>query len=121
MLLYLDSSDASHDYAGRVKTMKSRGLLPAGFEGKADEAVERGTVAVMIAKVLNIHGGWAMHVFGQDNGRYAVRELQYKGLIPPSGEKQTFSGAEFVGIIGKMEDYQRGNSANLPAGQLPEK
>jgi hypothetical protein len=119
MLLYLDGTDHSGDYAGRVKAMTSRGLLPLGFKGQADEAVDRGTVAVMIATSLNVQGGWAMHVFGQRNPRYAVRELQYKGLFPPSSENQTFSGAEFVGIIGRVEDYQRGTSANLPAANLP--
>ena len=45
------------------------------------------------------------------NPRYAVRELQFMELYPPSSPTQTFSGTEFLGIIGKLEDYQRKQQA----------
>ena len=52
--------------------------------------------------------------------RYATRELQYEGLYPPSSPNQTFSGAEFVGVIGRIEDYQRSQPpAEQPAKVLP--
>jgi hypothetical protein len=54
-----------------------------------------------------------------DNPRYATRELMYLDLYPPSSPQQTFSGTEFLGIIGRIEDYQRGNATDLPAAQLP--
>jgi len=47
-----------------------------------------------------------MHIFGPIP-RYAVRELVYAGIFPPSSPQQTFSGAEFVGVIGKLDDYQQ--------------
>jgi hypothetical protein len=43
----------------------------------------------------------------------------FVGLYPPSSPNQTFSGSEFVGIIGRIEDYQRGNPADVPAAVLP--
>jgi hypothetical protein len=39
--------------------------------------------------------------------------------MPPGSPQQTFSGNEFVGVIGRMEDYQRGDTANLPAVDMP--
>jgi hypothetical protein len=52
------------------------------------------------------------------NGRYAVRELQFMELYPPSSPNQTFSGTEFLGIIGKLEDYRREQRGlGRPAGQ----
>ena len=54
-----------------------------------------------------------------DCGRYAMRELVYMDLFPPSTPNQTFSGAEYLGIIGRIEDYQRGDNPELPAQQLP--
>lgn len=106
LLLFLDGEDPAADYADRLSTLRSRGLLPGGFDAPADRAVDRGTLAVAIVKALKIDGGLVMRVFGP-SPRYAVRELQFMELYPPSSPHQTFSGTEFVGIIGKLEDYQR--------------
>ncbi len=114
LLLFLDGQDDSADYAARVEAMKQRKMLPAGFRAAGDEAVDRGTVAVALVRALGIRGGWAMHVLGP-NPRYAVKELQFLEVYPPSSPNQTFSGSEFLGIIGKAEDYQRGNAAVVPA------
>jgi hypothetical protein len=65
---------------------------------------------VMITKSLGITGGWAMRAFGP-TPRYATRELVYLDLYPPSSPNQTFSGTEFLGIMGKFEDWQREGSA----------
>jgi hypothetical protein len=110
VLLYLDSKDPANSYAERVELLKSRRLLPAGFAGQADEAVTRGTLAVPIARALQIKGGLMMSLVGP-TPRYATRELQYLGLYPLSSPNQIFSGAEFVGIIGKLDDFQHGNPA----------
>jgi hypothetical protein len=52
--------------------------------------------------------------------RYAVRELMFLSVYPPSTPNQSFSGNEFVGIIGRVEDYQRGNPENVAATVMPE-
>ena len=108
LLLYLDSADTAKDYDARVKLLKSRHMLESGFAGSPDDAATRGTLAVPIARALEIRGGLLMHLTGP-TPRYATRELQYLGLYPPSSPNQIFSGAEFVGIIGKLDDYQHGN------------
>lgn len=114
MLLYLDERDDCPDYAARVALLKQRGLLPASFNQPASAAVERGTVAVMIVKTLSIRGGWAMHVFGP-TPRYALRELMSMSILPYSSPQQIFSGAEFVGVIGALEDYQKSTGGKKPA------
>lgn len=118
VLLFLDSQDPATDYPSRVKALKSRGLLPADFNQPADQAVQRGTLAVIFVRAFKIKGGVMQRVTA-DHPRYAVRELMYMDLFPPSSPQQTFSGAEFVGIIGRMEDHQRGNPADYPAAVLP--
>ena len=110
LLLYLNSADPANDYASRVQTLKERGLLPKGFNQPANQAIDRGTLAVMITKALGIKGGWAMRTFGP-TPRYATRELVYLDLYPPSSPQQTFSGTEFLGIMGKFEDWQREGAA----------
>jgi hypothetical protein len=110
LLLYLDNTDPSTSYAQRVSTLRSRGLLPASFAEPADLAIERGTLAYAICKTLHLRGGWVMHVFGT-SPRYAVKELVDAEIFPPSSPQQTFSGSEFVGVMGKLEDYQATASA----------
>ncbi len=117
LLLYLDGKDDNADYAARVSAMKSRGLLPANFDRPATESVTRGNLAIAIAKALNIKGGVIMRLGGSTIPRYATRELIYLDIYPPSSPQQTFSGTEFLGIIGKVEDFERGN-VDVPASEL---
>ncbi|HEY1921339.1 MAG TPA: hypothetical protein VGG44_01130 [Tepidisphaeraceae bacterium] len=114
ILLDIDGHDKSTTYAQRVATLKSRGLLKDSFDEPADVAIERGTLATIVVKVLNIRGGWVMHVFG-DTQRYSLRELVYLGIFPPSSPQQTFSGSEFVGVIGRIDDSQAAVASNAPA------
>lgn len=118
LLLYVDGKDDSADYSQRVALLKSRGMLPANFSGPSHQAVDRGILAVCIVKVLNIKGGLFLHLFPQSQ-RYAVRELVFDGVYPTSSPNQTFSGTEFVGVVGKMEDYQRTAGASSPVEEAP--
>lgn len=108
LLLFIDSQDPSSAYAQRVQKLKAKGMLAADFNQPADAPASRGTLAIILTHTLSIHGGVTMHLFG-DQPRYAVRELVYTGLYPLSSPQQVFSGAQFLGIIGRAEDYQRDN------------
>jgi hypothetical protein len=108
LLLFVDSQDPSDSYQQRMTKLKSKGLLPNSFNEPAEAAATRGTLAVVLVHALSIHGGVTIHIF-VDQPRYAVRELVYTGLYPPSSPQQVFSGAQFLGIIGRAEDYQRDN------------
>jgi hypothetical protein len=74
--------------------------------------VQRGVVAVALVTALKIDGGWALTLMGP-TPRYATRELVYRNLFPMSSPEQTFSGAEFVGIMGKAEDYMAEHGMDL--------
>ena len=111
VLLYLDGKDPSKNYDERVATLKKRNLLASNFHQPADMAIERGTIAVIVVKTLDIRGGWVMHVFGV-SPRYAVKELVDDEIFTPSSPQQTFSGSEFVGVIGKLEDFQESKVAS---------
>src|SRR4051812_11260602 len=56
ILLILDDVDDCADYAARVESLRSRGVLPKSFNAPADEAITRGTVAVAVANMLGIRG-----------------------------------------------------------------
>jgi hypothetical protein len=55
---------------------------------------------------VEIKGGLIMRLVGPAP-RYAVRELEYKNVFPPSAPFQTFAGAELLDVISRAEDYQR--------------
>lgn len=106
VLLYLDGEVQATTYQERVAELKRRDILPQAFDFPATQAVNRGTLAIIISRVAQIRGGVFMQLF-PDSARYATRELQFMGLYPRSSPNQAFSGAEFLGIIGRLEDYQR--------------
>jgi hypothetical protein len=118
LLLYLDGKDESADYAARVAALKARKMLPGGFDEPAEASIRRGTLAVAIVRMIHARGGLTMAVIGPQP-RYAVRELMFLNVYPPSTPNQSFSGNEFLGIMGRVEDYQRGNAADVPAATLP--
>jgi len=106
LLLFVDSEDSSGDYIDRMRLLKRKKLLPADFQEPAEFAAYRGTLAVVLVQALAIRGGVTMHMVGAQP-RYALREMVYAGLFPPSSPQQVFSGAQLLGIIGRAEDYQR--------------
>jgi hypothetical protein len=118
LLLYLDNQDPADSYEERVTLLRKRRMLPTHFNGGPNDAVTRGTLSVSIVRALRIKGGVMMRLTGP-NPRYATRELQFMGLYPPSSQNQIFSGSEFVGIIGRLDDFQHGVPAPV-TGRLPQ-
>lgn len=106
LLLYTDGEDPAINYEQRVDTLKERGMLPNDFNAPANQSVRRGDMAVATCKLLNIKGGLTMRLIGP-NFRYSTRELEYMGIYPTSSPFQTFTGGQFVGLLGRIEDIQR--------------
>ena len=118
LLLDLDGRDSSADYADRVAALQARQLLPAGFNRPGNEAISRGTLAVILVRALHIKGGVIMRLTGV-TPRYAVRELRYTGLFPPSSENQGFSGLEYLNVIARFEEIRSGANDDVPASIMP--
>ena len=119
LLLYVDGKDAAADFTGRVAALSARHMLPNGFAGSPDEAVDRGTLAVALDQMLHIRGGLTMQLFGA-SPRYALRAAVDKGIFPPSSPNQGLSGGEFVGVMQRAEEFEHGNPADHPVTDLPD-
>ena len=113
LLLYVDSEDHSADYAARVATLKQRKWLPKGFKEPAEQGIKRGTLAAALMRILKDRGGLTTSLIGPIP-RYATREMVFLDIFPPSSPNQVLSGLEFVGIMGRVEDFQRGNGDEVP-------
>ncbi len=119
LLMFMDGADDAAGYEARVASLKSRNLLPATFDRPSNEAAARGDLAVIVMNMLKVKRGVTATLFPH-SGRYAMRELQYAGLFPPGSPWQSFTGGQFVSIIGRLEDYTRSNPTDMPAKQLPD-
>ncbi len=97
-------TDLNETYAERIEWLKTNGYLDRGFNAPAHASAERGTLAQILCRILDIKGGLTMRIIGA-HPRYALRELVDMEMIDPSSTQQGFSGIEFVGVINKAEAY----------------
>jgi hypothetical protein len=102
--ILLDGSDPSASYEERVEHFVQSGDLAENFDEPADFAVQRGTVARILARALQIEGGVMMWLT-DGHPRYANRELVVLGIMPPGSELMTLDGTDFLGVISRAEDY----------------
>src|SRR6478672_9282798 len=52
LLLFVDGKDLTGDYAGRVKLLTERQMIPSNFNEDSEAAIRRGTVAVAMMRAL---------------------------------------------------------------------
>jgi len=107
LIQFNNGSDPTARYVDRTKWLKDQGFLDEGFDRPANEAVEVGTVAQILARMLEIEGGLTMRLLGA-HPRYATRELVYLRLLPNRTPQQGLMGVDFLGIIARAETYQSG-------------
>ncbi len=100
-----DETDRMRTYDERVAEAKRRNWLKADFEEPANLAMSRGTLARALAVLCEIEGGVMMRLLGPVD-RYALRELAALGIVSgDSTVNQPISGLEFLGVLGKAQDY----------------
>ena len=105
LLLFCCETDNARDYDDRVERLKKDLYLSENFDGLENEAITRGQLASILAKMLNIKGGVMMQLFGP-TPRYALKEMVALRIFPESSTQQVINGAQLIEIIGKAEDYQ---------------
>jgi hypothetical protein len=116
VLIFVDGQDASADYEARVSALKQKNMLPASFNQPANQAVDRGTLSVALARALKIRGGVVMSIFGP-SPRYATKELEFAAIYPSSSPNQTFSGSEFLAVMSRAEEYQQTRDTGATPGK----
>jgi hypothetical protein len=108
VLLLADGEEQFADYPARYDALVERGIIRPAWGLTREECVDRGTLAYMIYRVLELRGGVNMAVLGRlgiGDRRYATKELSYRGLIPQGSAHVYVSGAEFMDIIGRTDRY----------------
>ena len=118
-----------------VLALKKKEIVDGRWKYAADKTLTRAIMAYMIFKVLDMKGGFTMHVAEgvgsftrfvcrklgisddftvPDIGigrRYAFLEFQFKGIIP-QGNKRTFlTGHDLMAVMYRLEQYIKAESA----------
>ncbi|MBU0617744.1 MAG: hypothetical protein KKI02_08505 [Planctomycetes bacterium] len=91
------------DYDALTAAMESEGLIGRGWNHDADTFIDRAAVGHLVARACGIRAGLNWRLTGL--GRYAYRELIYRGIAHPSGEYGLISGGEFLGLMARAEEY----------------
>ncbi len=103
VLILADGEDSAADYPARVALLKERGWLDSDFDEPSALAIQRGTLAKGLAHAISLRGGVMYSITGP-SPRYALRELVDRGIMPPGSTRQSISGGEFLGVLGKAQD-----------------
>ncbi len=91
------------DFGTLAAEMNTSGLIGNGWGHDADTFVDRAAVGHLVARACDIRTGLNWRLTGL--GRYAHRELIYRGIAHPSGEYGLISGGEFLGVLARAEEY----------------
>ncbi len=101
---FVDGGESTAAYTDRLARLKEMGWLSEGFDEEPNIAMQRGTLAKLLAHALDIKGGVMMQLSNK-SPRYATRELVYMQMMPPGTELQVLSGLEYIGVMQKAQDY----------------
>lgn len=106
------------DFAALSDALAGEKIIDPSWGYAADEFVHRASVGYMICRACKIELGLNWWLTGM--GRYAWRELQYRGIARTSaGELSYISGGEFLGILARAEEHMRGIHRPLsPAAEI---
>ncbi len=104
VILFFDGADASDSYEQRVADLKQRGWLNEGFDEEPDLAMQRGTLARILVRALDIKGGVMMFLTSR-GPRYANKELQFLGIMPYGDEFMVIDGLDYLGVISRAQDF----------------
>jgi hypothetical protein len=98
-------------------TLRAEDLIAKDWKHSPDHFLDRGSIGFMVCRACRIRSGLNWMLTGL--GRYAWRELQFKGIAGEGSEYGLMSGGEFVGLLLRAEDYlRRTGKTELPPVEL---
>ena len=106
MLYFIDGEDTSGNFQERTARLAMRGVVHKNWTHRANATITNGRVAYMLVRVLGFRGG-VMYNLTNACPRYALRELASEEIIKGRSEYGKVSGAEYVGILGRADDYRQ--------------
>lgn len=108
MVMLADGEDKFTSFQERESSLIERKILRPEWRLEREQAIDRGSVAYMVTRILKIRGGVNMQTFGRlgiGDRRYAVRELAYLDLLPSTPAYRYMTGGELVDLLARADDY----------------
>lgn len=106
------------DYSGVQSELVNGKIAASIWNHDPGHYLDRATVGHLVCRACEIKTGLNWMLTGM--GRYAWKELQYRGIAQTSGgELGLISGGEFLGILNKAEAYTRQRESS-PMGAPPD-
>ena len=111
LLLLADGAEQYPDFEARRAALEARGIVRPAWGLQREACIDRGSVAYMVCRILQIRGGLNLRLFGTlgvGDRRYAVRELVYLDLMPPGAPYRYMTGSELVDLMAEADRYMAG-------------
>lgn len=99
--------DSPAGFEAELQIARQRGWFANDDEPMANETAQAGWIARAICLEAGIEGGVNMRLFGPIP-RYALRELEWEGLMDTKSQNQALSGLELMATIGRVQDRRTG-------------
>ncbi len=121
MLIAATDQDPGSDFAKNQQEVFRRDIARPEWKLQPNQAVDKATVAFMVAQVAKVRGGINLNLFGRalhlSDRRYAYRELVYEGLPQDNGTPyMVLTGGEFVSFLTWADEWrEKGGEPALPA------
>ncbi len=96
-------SDGPEDFATLLERLRAGGIVPPGWHPQPGDRVRRATAGYMLARAIGLESGLNWRLLRL--GRYAWRELIYRGIARPTGELGLVRGGEFLGLLQRAEQW----------------
>lgn len=108
MLILADGKDSCKAFEERRAALVSRGIAREAWNLEPDNVIDRGSVAAMTCKILQMRGGVNRAVFGGmglGDRRYANRELIYRNLLADGPDYAGMQGPVLVAMFARCDEY----------------
>jgi len=115
LLFFAGKGGQAADYKAKLRLAQERGWMSSGTDLPPNETAEVGWIARAVCKELGIDGGLTMRVTGV-SGRYALRELIDRGLLPDMTTRQAISGLQLIALLSEAEDLRAGSGEDPKKG-----
>ncbi len=101
------------DLAAQVAYLRDNGMLPKRAQGAFDpmQPLRKGLAAYLFCRALKVPGGVAWHLFGPTQ-RYALKEMVFRGWMPPGQVSDLVNGAELVQLMNQAAQHRVKQLAN---------
>lgn len=106
MIMLAEGRDDFNSFAAREEYLLAREIIRPAWKLGRDNAIDRGSVAYMVMRILKIQGGVNARVYGRmglADRRYAVRELAWRGIMMDKPPYRLITGAELVDVLGNAD------------------